>query len=303
MGRSRLTAALKPRAPRRVRRGARGGGVRVRGGRVAFWATAARARCSTTPESYVLEARDGTLLERAHRAATGSGASRRASTVPAKFRRALLVVRRQAVRRAHAASIGLAIARALRLNLERRPRGERRQHAHHAAGARCRAASEQRNLANKLAEALLALRIEASLRQGRDPGAVRGACAVRRQRRRPRGGRVALLRPRSATRCRGPRPRRSRCCRTIRRSCTWRATASGCKSKRDFLLRRLHEAGDLTALDLDLALSEPLTAEPHDLPDLAPHLLETLRAQDPARHRIVTTLDARLQARARRDRA
>ena len=46
------------------------------------------------------------------------------------------------------------------------------------------------------------------------------------------------------------------------------------QQKRDFVLRRLHEAGDLTALDLDLALSEPLAAEPHDLPDLAPHLLD-----------------------------
>jgi penicillin-binding protein 1C len=70
------------------------------------------------------------------------------------------------------------------------------------------------------------------------------------------------------------------------------------QAKRDFLLRRLHDSGDLPALDLGLALSEPLTAAPHELPDLAPHLLDTLRAQHPGQHRIVTTLDARLQAEA-----
>jgi penicillin-binding protein 1C len=58
-------------------------------------------------------------------------------------------------------------------------------------------------------------------------------------------------------------------------------------------LNRLHEAGDLTRLDLDLALSEPLAAEPHDLPDLAPHLLDTLLRRTHPAHRIVTTLDAR----------
>ncbi len=72
------------------------------------------------------------------------------------------------------------------------------------------------------------------------------------------------------------------------------------QAKRDALLRRLHIAGALDALELDLALSEPLTAEPHDLPDFAPHLLETLRASNPAQHRFRTTLDARLQAEATR---
>ena len=69
-------------------------------------------------------------------------------------------------------------------------------------------------------------------------------------------------------------------------------------AKRDELLRRMQDAGDLSALDLELALSEPLVAEPHELPDLAPHLLETLRLQFPAQHRLRTTLDARLQATA-----
>jgi penicillin-binding protein 1C len=69
-------------------------------------------------------------------------------------------------------------------------------------------------------------------------------------------------------------------------------------AKRDALLRRLHAAGDLDAESLDLALAEPLAAEPHDLPDFAPHLLDTLRAQNPREHRFATTLDARLQLEA-----
>ena len=95
---------------------------------------------------------------------------------------------------------------------------------------------------------------------------------------------------------RGRKRRLSQYCLTIRRWYTWHAIVTG--SKRNFLLRRLREAGDLSALDLALALREPLAAEPHDLPDLAPHLLDTLRAQYPERHRFRTTLDARLQVQA-----
>ncbi len=56
------------------------------------------------------------------------------------------------------------------------------------------------------------------------------------------------------------------------------AQSRAAAAKRDQLLQPAADAGDLTALDLDLALAEPLVAEPHELPDLAPHLLETLRA-------------------------
>ena len=160
----------------------------------------------------------------------------------------------------------------------------------------CRAALIERNLTNKLAEALLALRIEASFSKDEILALYAGHA--------PFGGNVVGLEA-AAWRYFGRDPA----------TLSWAEVATlavlpnnpalvhlarnreRLRDKRDFLLRRLHEAGDLTALDLDLALSEPLAAEPHDLPDLAPHLLDTLRAQDPARHRIVTTLDARLQAR------
>lgn len=68
------------------------------------------------------------------------------------------------------------------------------------------------------------------------------------------------------------------------------------KNKRDRLLHRLRERGELNDLDLRLALAEPLVAEPRVLPELVPHLLETLRARNPRRHRFETTLDAGLQA-------
>lgn len=68
------------------------------------------------------------------------------------------------------------------------------------------------------------------------------------------------------------------------------------QAKRDTLLRRLHEAGHLNALDLALALHEPLPGEPHALPQRAPHLLSSLMA-DTRGHgrRYETTLDAALQ--------
>jgi penicillin-binding protein 1C len=66
--------------------------------------------------------------------------------------------------------------------------------------------------------------------------------------------------------------------------------------KRDKLLQRLHKQGVLTDLDLQLALAEPLVAAPRALPELAPHLLETLRARYPQQHRFASTLDAELQS-------
>ncbi len=70
------------------------------------------------------------------------------------------------------------------------------------------------------------------------------------------------------------------------------------QEKRDRLLRRLHDDGRLNRLELELALREPLPARPVALPQHAPHLLETLRAQFPDRHRFRTTLDPRLQGAA-----
>lgn len=70
-------------------------------------------------------------------------------------------------------------------------------------------------------------------------------------------------------------------------------------AKRDALLQRLHAAGELDALELSLALAEPIPQRPRALPRIAPHLLDHLiatRAAGEARFR--STLDADLQRRS-----
>ncbi|HKE94952.1 MAG TPA: penicillin-binding protein 1C [Povalibacter sp.] len=69
-------------------------------------------------------------------------------------------------------------------------------------------------------------------------------------------------------------------------------------AKRNRLLNKLGEQGVIAALDLKLALSEPLPAAPLPLPNEAPHLLATLQAQYPQQHRFETTLDRDLQRTA-----
>jgi penicillin-binding protein 1C len=295
MGRSRLPAALRPRAAIRTRRILAATVVVACAAGVAFWALLPQ-RLFAAPESYVLEARDGSLLS-ARIANDGQWRFPARSTVPDKFRRALLTFEDKRFYE-HSGVDGLAIARALRSNARA---------GHVVSGgstitmqvARLSREEKQRNLSNKVAEALLALRIEASF--SKDQILAMYAAHA------PFGGNVVGLEA-AAWRYFGRDPE----------TLSWAEAATlavlpnnpslvrlnrnreRLKARRDFLLRSLHRAGDLSALDLDLALSEPLAAEPHDLPDFAPHLLETLRAQNPERHRIVTTLDARLQMEAMR---
>ncbi len=288
MGRSHLTMTLKR---RRVRVAALLACV-VAG--VLFWRLLP-PRLFEAPLSYVIEARDGTLLG-ARIASDGQWRFPPRASVPVKFRRALLVFEDKRFER-HSGVDGLAIARAMRLNL-RAGRVVSGGSTLTMQLARLSRGREQRNLNAKLAEALLALRIEVTLDKDEILALYAGHA--------PFGGNVVGLEA-AAWRYFGRDPH----------NLSWAEAATlavlpnnpalvhlarnrdRLKDRRDFVLRRLHEAGDITALDLDLALSEPLTAEPHDLPDLAPHLLDTLRAQDPSRHRIVTTLDARLQREAR----
>lgn len=65
------------------------------------------------------------------------------------------------------------------------------------------------------------------------------------------------------------------------------------KSKRDDLLARLRDVGELDALDCDAAQAEPLATLIHDIPEDAPHLLARS-----AGTRVATTLDRDLQHRA-----
>jgi penicillin-binding protein 1C len=266
---------------------------------VAYWFVLPRT-LFVTPLSYVLEARDGTLLS-ARIASDGQWRFPPGAQVPVKFRRALLVFEDKRFER-HAGIDGLAIARALKLNASagRVVSGGSTltmQLARLSRQARVMNRGSQRNFRAKVAEALLALRLESAYDKnqllmlyaanapfggnvvgleaaswryfGRDPGALSWAEAAT----------LAVL-PNNPALVHMKRNR------------------ARLHARRDFLLHRLHLAGDLDALDLELALAEPLAAEPRDLPDLAPHLLDTLRAQAPARHRVRTTLDAPLQAQA-----
>lgn len=68
--------------------------------------------------------------------------------------------------------------------------------------------------------------------------------------------------------------------------------------KRNRLLERLHERNVISALDVELALEEPLPGAPLPLPNDAPHLLDTLRARYPKQYRFETTLDRTIQRMA-----
>lgn len=67
------------------------------------------------------------------------------------------------------------------------------------------------------------------------------------------------------------------------------------KTKRDRLLQRLHDSGVLTEMELKLAKLEPLPHGVLALPNLAPHLLTSVR-QNHSPVTIKTSLDARLQS-------
>ncbi len=246
------------------------------------------------PLSYVIEARDGTLLG-ARIASDGQWRFPPVAEVPRKFRRAIVIYEDKRFER-HPGVDPLAIARAARLNL-RAGRVISGGSTLTMQVARLARADRHRGWRQKLLESLLALRIELSS----DKDGILALYAAHA----PFGGNVVGLEA-AAWRYFGRAPEQL----------SWAETATlavlpnnpalvhlkrnrqRLQAKRDSLLRRLHAAGDLDALALELALGEPLAAEPHELPDLAPHLLETLRAEQPHRHRLRTTLDARLQTAA-----
>lgn len=65
--------------------------------------------------------------------------------------------------------------------------------------------------------------------------------------------------------------------------------------KRNRLLQRLHDRHYFSDLDLQLALLEPLPERPQVLPQLAPHLLSTVKQQFPAQKIFRSTIDPQLQ--------
>ena len=69
------------------------------------------------------------------------------------------------------------------------------------------------------------------------------------------------------------------------------------RAKRDRLLEYLYSVGEFDATTLRLAQAEPLPEAPRPLPDLAPHLLDTLLAErGPGRYRV--TIDPGMQSAA-----
>lgn len=67
------------------------------------------------------------------------------------------------------------------------------------------------------------------------------------------------------------------------------------QKKRDRLLMRMHAKHYFTDLDLQLALLEPLPDRPQPLPQLAPHLLATLKKQNPDQFVFSSTIDPYIQ--------
>lgn len=65
--------------------------------------------------------------------------------------------------------------------------------------------------------------------------------------------------------------------------------------KRNRLLQRLHKKHYFSDLDLKLALLEPLPERPQLLPQLAPHLLSTLKQKLPEQKIFTSTIDPQLQ--------
>src|SRR5690606_17985374 len=70
------------------------------------------------------------------------------------------------------------------------------------------------------------------------------------------------------------------------------------KAKRDRLLERLYQQGQLSDLDLRLALLEPLPERPRSPPHLAPQLLASLMAEFPDQPLFHSRIDSQLQRAA-----
>jgi len=245
-----------------------------------------------TPLSAVLVARDGSLLG-ARIAEDGQWRFPPAAEVPAKYRAALLAYEDRCFDW-HPGVDPLAVARAVRLNLK---------HGRVVSGGstlsmqvvRMARGERTRDWRDKLIETLLALRIE--LQYSKDAIVVLHASHA------PFGGNVVGLEA-AAWRYFGRAPQALSWAEASTLAVLPNSPAlihpgrsrGQLQAKRDRLLQRLHDDGHLSALDLELALHEPLVQEPRALPQLAPHLLSTLQARSPGQFRFVSTLDVRVQS-------
>jgi len=248
------------------------------------------------PYSSILLARDGTLLD-ARIAEDGQWRFPEQPHVPDKFARALITYEDKRFYH-HPGVDALALARAIRLNLKKHRvvsggstltiQLARLQLSQHGE-------NQERNLLNKMHEALLATRIEFTYSKE----SILALYASHA----PFGGNVVGL-DAAAWRYFG------RSADTL----SWAEAAtlavlpnspalitpgrhrSQLKLKRDQLLQVMQLNNVITPTDLQLALAEPLVETPYALPELAPHLLETLHARYPRQNRFTSTLDNELQA-------
>lgn len=151
-----------------------------------------------------------------------------------------------------------------------------------------------RNLANKMAEAFLALQLEWHL--GKDDILVHYASHA------PFGGNIVGLRA-AAWRYFGRSPEHLSWAESALLAVLPNSPAlmhpgrqrGLLQQKRDRLLRKLHQQALLSDLDLQLALLEPLPERPQLLPQIAPHLLTSLKKQFPHQPVFHSTLDIHYQ--------
>ncbi|MGC3980763.1 MAG: penicillin-binding protein 1C [Steroidobacteraceae bacterium] len=248
------------------------------------------------PLSSILLARDGSLLG-ARIADDGQWRFPDMQSVPDKFAQAVIAYEDKRFRQ-HPGIDPLAVARAARLNWRRNKVVSGASTLTMQLARLANTQDEQpnsRDYSSKLYEALLALRLELSYSKDEILAAYASHA--------PFGGNVVGLEA-ASWRYFGRAPQTLSWAEAATLAVLPNAPAlvspgrnrSILQRKRDQLLQRLHAQGVLKDLDLQLALAEPLVSEPRALPELAPHLLETLRARYPQQHRFETTLDAELQA-------
>ncbi len=266
-------------------------------GGAAFWAMLPRPLFSE-PVSAVLLARDGQLLG-ARIAADGQWRFPESQAVPERFERALLAYEDRRFRQ-HPGIDPLAVLRAARSNWRA---GEVVSGASTITMQLARLVRQQgglrrsRGYLEKAWQSLLALRIEASF--SKDEVLALYASHA------PFGGNVVGLEA-AAWRYFARDPAQLSWAEAATLAVLPNAPGlitpgrarERLQQRRDALLRTLAAQGDLSALDLELALAEPLVEAPQPLPNLAPHLLATLRAHHPGQYRFHSTLDAHLQRQA-----
>lgn len=255
-----------------------------------FW-QALPAPLFAPPLSTALYARDGSLLA-ARIATDGQWRLAASATVPDPLAQALIAAEDQRFHR-HPGVDPLALARALRLNLQR-GRVVSGGSTLSMQVVRLARGNPPRTLPEKALEALLALRLEL----GHSKAEILALYAAHA----PFGGNVVGLEA-AAWRYFGRPPDQLSWAEAATLAVLpnspglihpGRARAR-LEAKRNALLQRLVARGMLTAAQRELALSEPLPLAPKPLPQAAPHLLDTLAAQHPQQARLDSTLDPTLQ--------